>query len=82
MSSVVYPFQCLPDLSITFDEWLPKPLNHPSNPNKIIITTDYEDKNSGIFEYDLISNEFKRIHKYDLNKCKPEKHGHFIHPPK
>ena len=80
MSAVKYPFEGLADISIHFSELLPKPLNHPFNPNKIIITTDFEDRNPGIFEYDLISNESKCIYKYDLNKFTPEEHGHFIHP--
>ena len=83
MTTAESVFRLLDDLpkSITSTVYygVSKPLRHPDDPNKIIITTDFEDK-SGIFELDLISNESALVHQYDKYKILPEGYGHFIHP--
>ena len=82
MATTEEPFEYLEDLSWQDRDWaMPKPLKHPDDPNKIIITTDYEN-NGGIFELDLISNQSKQLHQYDTDKIKPtgDDHDHFIHP--
>ena len=54
---------------------MPKPLNHPNNSNKIIISSDSHDR--GIYELDLISNKLKLLYKYD--RVQIETHQHLIH---
>ena len=80
MAAQMDPFEYLLKLP-TFYSWgllkIPKPLNHPDDSNKIIITTNAS-VDGGIYELDLISNELKRLHKYDEKKLCPMNAGHFI----
>ena len=86
MSTNEDPFEYIEDkLSLSFQKYLPKPLNHPNDPNKIIITTPSSEPNGGIFELDLISNQSRQLHQYDTDKIDTDEvatsHGHIIHPP-
>ena len=54
---------------------MPKPLNHPDDSNKIIMSSDSHDR--GIYELDLTSNKLKRLTKYD--RVQIETHQHLIH---
>ena len=54
---------------------MPKPLNHPNDSNKIIMSSDSHDR--GIYELDLTSNKLKRLYKYD--RVQIETHQHLIH---
>ena len=64
MTTVQNPFVNLKNMPITTQYAMPKQLNHPNDPNKIIISTDYEEPEAGTFEMDLVSNELKQLHKY------------------
>ena len=79
MASIQDPFELLNDIPMTTQYYLPKPLDHPTDPNRIIISVDYDEMNSGIFELDLISNTLKQLHRYDTTTLTPQDHTHFIH---
>lgn len=56
------PFEYLDDMPISQWFYMPKPLNHPDDPNKIIISTYSHDSQPGIYEFDLISNKLTKPH--------------------
>ena len=77
LATMSTPFEVLDDIPFKIQYWLPKPLNHPDDPNKIIISTDFD---GGIFALDLLTNELTQLNSYE-SRLIPEEHGHFIHPP-
>ena len=82
MASTQDPFESLEDIPMPLraEAWLPKPLHHPTDPNKIIISVDCDETNAGIYELHLVTNTLKRLHQYERDKLEPENHTHFIHP--
>ncbi len=58
----------------------PKPVNYPKNSNSFIISTDSDESNAGIFQYDIDNNTVKLLQKYDdtNDKYKFVAHGLFI----
>ena len=72
------PFQFEQDIPRRYFYNLPKPLQHPNDPNKIIICDDYDEDDSGIYELDLVTNKLTQIHAYDGSKFRPEDHKIFI----
>ena len=71
-------FEYLEDIPLARCQFeLPRPLNHPNDANKIIISTDFSD--GGIYELDLNSNELTHLYKYDDSVPRPPwMHGCFI----
>ena len=58
---------------------MPKPLNHPEDPNKIIFAPDFEQ--GEIFQFDLSSNVAVSLQSYeDQIGNNPESHGIFMDP--
>eukprot|EP01084_Bolivina_argentea_P217996 370020_1 len=78
MSTTKHPFRKLsvPPLQC-FSFYSPKPLFYPRSSNDIIISTNAAVNNSGIYKYNISTNELKLIHKYNKYQ-QAYMHGHFI----
>ena len=74
------PFQKLQDLPSYFFGYIPKPSVCQNNEGDdcILIASDWEEDNAGIYRYQFKTNELNLIHKYDGNLLKPEYHEQFI----
>eukprot|EP01084_Bolivina_argentea_P072230 131186_1 len=75
--SAEHGFKQLHTIPLKFHHYHPKPLFYPYNSNEIIITTDYEEINSGTYKYNINSNKLELIHSYRY-ECQIENHAHFI----
>eukprot|EP01084_Bolivina_argentea_P281460 481564_1 len=75
------PFIKCTQLPIDFGGEVPKPSHDPINKNCIVISTDHREiaQASGIYKYDMYTNELNLVYKYD-NTFKPSYHGQFVDP--
>eukprot|EP01084_Bolivina_argentea_P168501 292198_1 len=66
-------------LPISCIEYIPKPSQHPTNKDCIIISTNYYETKTtpGIYQYDIQTNELQIIYKYNTT-FKLYFHGQFI----
>eukprot|EP01084_Bolivina_argentea_P262297 443508_1 len=68
--------------SLCIKRYIPKPSYDPTNKNCIIITANYKEEQttSGICKYNIVTNEWHTIYKYNENDntFKPHYHGQFI----
>eukprot|EP01084_Bolivina_argentea_P079820 144696_1 len=69
-------FKPLPKLPLQFDEYMPKPLFYPKHSNIMIISTEIDDINPGIFKYNLDNNNLEKLQKYV--DFEPVDNGQFI----
>eukprot|EP01084_Bolivina_argentea_P257621 434070_1 len=81
------PFKRSHKLPINFNYYIPKPIHHPTDPNCIIISSIClkNEKNGGIYKYNILTNESQMIYKYDdttftHHTGSPSYHGQFIDP--
>eukprot|EP01084_Bolivina_argentea_P262298 443509_1 len=66
-------------LTITSQQYMPKPSYDPIHKNCIIISTHYQETQTtaGIYKYNIETNESQIIYKYN-NTFKASEHGQFI----
>ena len=76
------PFQKLQDLPSYFCAYIPKPAVCQNNEGDdcIVIASDCDEGNAGIYRYQFKINELNLMHKYEGNILKPEFHGQCIDP--
>ena len=72
------PFREVQLLPMSFIYQVPKPSWYGTSGNTIIITTDYDDHNAGIYKYDITTNAYQSLTKYDVHGVQPKLHGQFI----
>eukprot|EP01084_Bolivina_argentea_P265113 449260_1 len=64
MSTIEHIFKPLPKLPLQFVPYMPKPLFYPKHSNTIIISTETEDTNPGIFKYNMDNNNLEKLQTY------------------
>ena len=70
-------FEWQPELPIRLQCFLPKPCNDPNDADCVLFSTDWDEEKSGIFKYNLITNQLQFLSKY-RQKFKPTIHAQFI----
>eukprot|EP01084_Bolivina_argentea_P217997 370021_1 len=80
MSTTKHPFRKLSVPPIQAGHYSPKPLFYPRSSNDIIISTnaDVHMNSSGIYKYNISTNELELIHKYAKCAAYHSYHGQFI----
>ena len=56
---------------------MPKPLHYPLESNRVIISTDKDESDAGIYSYDIDANKMQLLREYD-GEIHFEDHTQFI----
>eukprot|EP01084_Bolivina_argentea_P040924 75522_1 len=76
MATVNHVFKQLQNLPIKCNCPMPRPLFYPKHSNTIILSTDTNQDNPGVFKYNIDNNNCETLQTYvDFH---PEDHGQFI----
>eukprot|EP01084_Bolivina_argentea_P037793 69890_1 len=71
MAAIDHVFNLLPKLPLKCNQYIhhtvPKPLFYPKNSNSVIISTNFNDTNPGVFKYNLDNNNLEPLLKYGNN---------------
>eukprot|EP01084_Bolivina_argentea_P046966 86511_1 len=76
MATANHAFKQLQNLPLRFDDYMPKPSFYPKDSNSIIISTNDEDTNPGVFKYNIDNNNLEKLVEYV--EIQPAFHGQFI----
>ena len=75
----MWPFQKLQALSKQrFNFETHRPVKYPQNSNSIIISTDKDESNAGIYTFDIDKNEMKLLRQFSSQWLMKRDHGQFI----